>query len=403
MADDTEEPPGKLDAMAERVIEGMRALGLPGNIAYDKDSERLLNESMEPFYLREIHAQLKNVPEDEREAWLKRTLEIFLDPPTAPQTWAEARDGILPRIRPRNAHACWSLQHQVEGRTIPPIPYAALTDHLLVELAWPVTEATVTINRDDLERWGVSANDALPHAVDNLRRMSTAKKSWQGSPEFPGVLRSPWNDRFDAARIVFAGEIVAGLEGPPVAVAMSDSCLYVADGDDEEALFNLGRAARKDLQQTGLCLWLRPLRLDPESGQWRHWLPKPGTASHGALKLMWASEDKAEYDAHGALLDRLFERERSPLRVGKIDVVQDPTGAGMTLTYWDDGPPQALPFADLIAFRRDGETLGVVPIAGVLKAMPDLIEERASYPIRYITRMFPEDWRLAQFKRSDPL
>jgi hypothetical protein len=384
----------EIDAYAERVIGVMRELGLPGNIAYDRESGRLLNESMEPFYLMDGFAQIQLVPEDERDAWLRRFVGVFLERPRAPKTWEEAKEGILPRIRPRMAHVLWGLRHQVEGLTVPQIPYGDVTEHLVVELAWPVPDAVVAINRQDLERWGTAPEDALEQAGKNLLAKTSEPRQWLASKELPGVLRSPWRDRFDATRVLFASAMGLPLKGPPVCVATAEGCLLLADGDDEDALFHLGLAARRELERTKIFLWLRPLRLGSEEEHFAHWLPESGRASRGTLSLLWAINDKADYDQHGKLLDRFFEREKAEVRAGQVEVIQGPTGAGATVAVWTDTGPLALPRADFVAFRREQENLALVPFPQVEKDLADLIQMRPGYPPRYLTTGFPQDWQL---------
>lgn len=391
MADEREQ--ADLSAFAEHVTEALRSAGVAGNIAYDRTSERLLNETLpDAFYLGEAWNTWRRVSEDERGDWLRRYVEVFLRGRQMPGTWEEAKPGVMVRIRPRVVHACWPLRHELEGLRIPNLPAAELTEHLVVELAWPQKDAISTVLTEDLQRWGVTAEEALEAAAVNLRARSLPLKPWLGSKEFPGVWRSPWKDRFDASRIVFVDGFGLALEGPPVVVAPFDDCLMLADGDDEEALFNLGRAARREAEHRGTFLWLRPLRLD--EGRWVHWLPPRESGGFAPLKLLYALNEKDDYDRQGELLQRLIDREDGQTRVSPVHMLQDGEGNTFTATEWEAGRPAALAQTDTVLFRKDQQAVALVPFDRVLEVLGALLDERPDYPKRYLAVSYPDDWQI---------
>lgn len=389
-----------LAVFAERVTEALRAAGIAGNIAYDRPSERLINETMpDAFYLGEAWNTWRRLTEDDREDWLRRYVQVFLRGRQMPETWEEARQGVLVRIRPRVVHACWPLRHELEGLKVPNLPAAELTEHLVVELAWPQPDAISTVLTEDIERWSVTPEQALEAAAENLRARSLPLEPWLGSKEFPGVWRSPWKDRFDAARILFVDGFGLALDGPPVVVAPFDDCLMLADGDDEEALFNLGRAARREAERRGTFLWLRPLRLVDE--RWVHWLPPQENGGFAPLKLLHALNEKDDYDRQGELLQRLIDREDGQTRVSPVHMLQDRAGNTFTATEWDEGRPAALAKTDAVLFRKDEEAVALVPFDRVLTTLGGLLDERPEYPTRYLAPTWPDEWQLQSLGLPD--
>ena len=213
MHDDPEQP--DLSIFADEVTTSLRAGGVVGNIAYDRASERLINETLpEAFYLLEPWRVWQRLEEAERAAWLGRYVEVFLRGRQVPRTWEEAREGILPRVRPRVVHVCWPLRHELDGLRVPRLPFGELTEHLVVELAWPQEDAVATVLMEDLERWGVTPDAALEAAASVLRTRSEKPAAWLGSKELAGVWRSPWQDRFDASRVLFGGGLRPRPRGP---------------------------------------------------------------------------------------------------------------------------------------------------------------------------------------------
>ena len=388
-----------LTAFAGHVTESLRAAGVAGNIAYDRSSERLINETLpEAFYLLEPWRVWHRLGEPERTTWLERYVEVFLLGRQLPDSWDEAREGVIPRVRPRVVHVCWPLRQELDGLRIPRLPVGELTEHLVVELAWPQEDAVSTVLMEDLERWGVSPDDALGAAAENLRARSAEPSGWLGSSELPGVWRSPWKDRFDASRILFTGGYGLALQGAPVAVAPDDGCLLVAGEEDEEGLFNLGRAARREIDRRGSFLWLRPMRLEQET--WQHWLPPPEHGAFASLKLLHAVNERDDYERHGELLQRWIDREGGETRVSPVHTLQDPLGNTFTAAEWLAGRPVALAQTDAVLFKQGDEELALVSFERVLEVLGDLLQERPEYPRRYVAPDFPEAWQLEQLRES---
>ncbi len=325
-------------------------------------------------------------------------MEVFLRGRQLPETWDEAREGIVPRIRPRIVHVCWPLRQELDGQRVPRLPVGELTEHLVIELAWPQEDAISAVLMEDLERWGVTPDDALDAAVTNLRARSEGPARWLGSEEFHGVWRSPWKDRFDASRILFTGGYGLPIKGPPVAVAPNDGCLLVAGADDETGLFNLGRAARREIDRSGSFLWLRPLRLEEQT--WRHWLPAPDHGAFSPLKLLHAVNEQDDYERHGELLQRWIDRENGEIRVARVHALQDALGNTFTAAGWIAGSPVALAKTDAVLFEQDEEERVLVDFERVLEVLGDHLQERPEYPTRYVAPTFPEAWQMERLRAA---
>src|SRR5205823_6103112 len=128
---------------------------------------------------------------------LERVVRFYVRPPAIPLSWAEARTRVLPTIIQMAQQVIRAFE--VERGTEKQIHrYAAITDHITVEVGCPVEEGTVSASDELLSKWGIDFEEALNQATTNLSRKGTPQ--WKVSPDYPGVWRSPWNDGFDASR-----------------------------------------------------------------------------------------------------------------------------------------------------------------------------------------------------------
>jgi hypothetical protein len=388
--------PGDLADLAEAMRGVMVAEGVKGNIAYDRENQRLLNESVPPIALGGLVIPwMATADEAERADVVRRYVRAHLRGRQPIPTWAEARGRVLPKVRPELEHVSWALRQGLEGMPVPPMPTGAVTEHLRMRFVWEIENGTASVLAEDVERWGVSLDELQDAAHENLARRTPGPIPWLGAPESPGVFRSSWRDGFDATRVLIVRELDLPFAARPLAVATGAKDVFVADSTDDEALFQLGLAAQRAARESPEFVWLWPLLLDGEHH--RHWLPPEGSGGHAPLSVCAANHAQIVYNMHGKLLERALRAEGSFVEVGSVGMVQTPLGAAATVAVWGEAPvPVAVAHADLVQFQRGTEILGLAPFERVRAVMGDLLEEMPGYPQRFRGHLFPEAWQLAQ-------
>jgi len=388
--------PEEIDAFAALLIEEMRAQGVVGNIAHDRDNQRLINESLDAISVVGPIQAYAAAPEDQRADLVRRYIAAHIRGRQTIETWEEARDRVFPKVVSELEHVCMALRQGLEGWTFPTMPTAPVTEHLRLQFVWEIEDGTATVHAADVERWGVSLDDLQTAAAANLQKRTPAPMQWLGSPESPGVLRSSWHDGFDATRVVFSGDYGVPAKGPLVAVATSSSDLFLADSTDESALFQLGLAVQRAVKESPNMVWLWPLLLDGEER--KHWLPPESSAAYAPLSVCAALHAQLVYNTHGGLLQRVLDANDSAVKVGGVNMVLSPEGAAATVAIWKDGAPAALARGDLVHFERDGERLGLAPWATVTSSLGSRLEPIPGYPERFRALEFPNEWEIAQMK-----
>ena len=385
--------PEDLEALAQWMTDAMRAQGVTGEIDYDHENQRLLGEGTDPVPVAALALQLSRAPETERADMLRRYVAAFLRGRPTIETWDEARQVVLPKIRPEVESASWALRSRLEGFEYPVMPMGRVTEHLRVQFVWEIEDGVATVHAGDVERWGVTLDELQDAAAENLVSRTPDLSSWLGAPSSPGVYRSPWRDGFDATRVMLAGDFGVPCKDALVAIATGDSELYLADAGDEDAMFQLGLVAQRRFHVAPGMVWLWPLRLEGEERT--HWLPEAASGAFAPLSVCAALHAQVVYNQHGQYLQRVLETEGSPTRVGPVGMIQSPLGAAATVAVWQAGAPAALARADFIQFRRGDLQLGFAPWPEVMELVGAGIEESPGYPLRYRAPDFPEDWQLA--------
>src|SRR5262249_25622279 len=141
-------------------------------------------------------------------------------------------------------------------------------------------ESMMQIQQDTLDKWGISLDEALTVACDNLRGLSGRAFD---SPS-PGVWLSPWKDNYDAARLALPG-LLRGCQvrGDLAAAVPSRDVLVLTGSEDEAGLRFLADLVEEHMEQPRPLSGV-PVRLDGET--WLPYVPEQGSALHERFRLL---------------------------------------------------------------------------------------------------------------------
>ena len=394
---DPEDEAAERGRFARDVLRRIRAQGAEGPFELDEAAMRISRPGTAPVVLDELLELWRRAPPERREELLDRFVRITARPPEPPATYEEAKGSLLPLVKPRVLHEVMPLLREA-GEAGEPVFGGALTEHVTIEMVVAVEDGvTITLGPDLLGRWGVGPDQAMEEAGKNLGARGTA--AWKKSAQAPGVLRSPWADGFDASRVVFPDLFRSlGVTGDPVAVLVKAGMVLVAGADDEEGLFHLGRAARREMESSHAFLVARPLRLGGSG--WTHWVPGAGHPARPLLRLLEAIGEQTDDQVQARAVGRLQRARSSPgPRMAPLSILQSRLGADVvTSTVWDDGPPQWLPRADFVQFQRGEEALGAAPWDKVVTTLSSSMTHRPVYPARWQVDAFPSEWELSSLE-----
>ena len=125
----------------------------------DKDEPAIIG-------LSSVFAKSRDMSPDERHAELERYLRLCVSPPEMPTTWREAKRLVVPVVR---SHHYFGIAPDL--RPVLKVQrsfVSALDEVLTVQLPG----AMAFVDPQDLERWGVTADEAFASGRKNLEGMS---------------------------------------------------------------------------------------------------------------------------------------------------------------------------------------------------------------------------------------
>jgi hypothetical protein len=145
----------------------------------------------------------------------------------------DLRSRVLPRLTPRFEDGRGEdVTNRLAAR---PIAGGALG----LELAIDAPGMLRVLTASDLAEHGMSESEAHVRAIANLRARSTSR--WQEL--VPGLLRSPWGDYFDGARLALTSLIRnLPIKGTPIAVVPNRCTLLVTGSEELAGLTALAKA-----------------------------------------------------------------------------------------------------------------------------------------------------------------
>ena len=144
-------------------------------------------------FFDEYHA----LPPEQRDEVFARIARVRAMP-ELPKTLAEARANLLPVVRSRTFfEQVPLLMKSAPGQTAA-VAWKPLGGFLGVGLAFDEPDTLRYLGPGELARWGLSFEQALAMAVENLRPRSTEPLEQLA----PGTCKAPWTDNYAASRVL---------------------------------------------------------------------------------------------------------------------------------------------------------------------------------------------------------
>lgn len=329
------------DVFALQVQAVLRAVGLPAE--YHPESFTLRVDVLDAGWNANLanqffeYAQAAPAERERIVLFAAQGIRDACEPAPLPLDPVEARASLRPRIR----HRAQSYLASLQSGSADPLFVPVSTD-LGVEVVYDTPSNIVSLPAETLARWGLTAEEGLSVAVDNLRRSSAQPFRQAGD----GVWVASVGDCYDSARLLLTDEIGRlRVDGAPVALPANRDTLLVTGTANLGGLYRMLEAALDTLDRPRMDT-LQPVVLT--HGAWRDWLPVP---SHPMWSAFYELAVITRGECYAAVQRSLAERYRELGRevfVASYGVLVSPThDQPQSHAVW---PPVAgwLPEADLV-------------------------------------------------------
>lgn len=303
-------------------------------------------------------------------------LNAMAGPFAVPDSWEEARELLLPVVRPATSPAAaW----QAGAPTLVRQPLAPFLYALLV-IDQPHGRVYVTPRH--LDRWKIHAATAFTTAwarldpVDGLQRRTDG--IWEVASE----------DSYESSRLLLPGWMAAfssRVAGTPVAIVPHARCLLLGGTADEAQLDTLLTTAAREWRDGGDPI-SPVLYVAGVHGRLEPFIPPPGQdwLAASALAAQHALAQR-EYSRLDDLVDPYLARFEVGLRATEGDQIR-PT---YTFARWVRGTAPRLPDVDYAVLTDANETL-VVPLATLIQHCK-LHRDPETDGLCWVTHEWPDD------------
>lgn len=386
-------------AFAMMMIHTLRQSGLEKKIEYDPaEFSLLIGEGSDGLLsLANVYNEYRRAEENDREEIMKRFTDAVLrgDRPL-PKNLADARAHIFPQLRNMAYHSFMELQGRLKGVDYSPPPHKTLTAHFAIDLVYDWPESIRDIHGKDLEEWGITFENALDTAAKNLTAIS--RDEFFQPPGFSGVYISPWQDSYDAARLILPGVIDRlKVTGDPVAVMPNRDTLIVTGSEDIKGLKKMAELASAELEKP------RPISgtaLRRTTKGWEPFLPDTGSPLFNEFMAMQTAVLASDYQYQKELLDQLYREVGADIFVAKYQVMRhEDSGNMISVCVWTRDLVSLLPETTHITFFDDTlpeneRVIGPVKWEDALRAVGDMMIKQDLSPPRYKVLQFPSPGQL---------
>jgi uncharacterized protein YtpQ (UPF0354 family) len=382
------------DDFARMVTDALRRAGNTDPVDYDPQGFKLVMAGGTQFYLANAYGDYLKAPRQQRADVLARYAASWTTATDGQVPLEEALPNLVPIVRARNFYDITKLRSRVEGHKEPDVPLLPLADHLAVSLAVDSPANIRYVGQDDLSAWGISFEDALESARDNLWNASGGKFANPAA----GVYLASWNDSYDSSRL-FLYDLLWHLDvdGDHVAAVPNRETLIVTGSEDYGGLAMMAKLCAKAQDEPRPTSCIPVILKDKE---WVTYQPEPGHPEYESFKKLRIIEDARDYAEQGELLERWHNATGEEVFVASYGTAKrEDADAYTSYSVWTEGVTTLLPKTDEVAFVQGKRVLGRAPWNEVRQIAGDLMQQLDMYPRRFKVEKFPSAEQLARLLR----
>lgn len=379
------------ERFAEKMIEVLRQVGIEGPIEFDAE-EFMLTFDDHRMYLGNVWDEYQAAPKNMKQQVLEHFAWGLVAESEMPETFDEARDMLMPVVKGRAAHETMRLRGMIEGELGMAFPAEVFAEHFIATVAVDLPNRIMYMSQEQLDEWGVTLDEAMEVALENLGGRGIELAGAQGS-----TYMSTSQDSYDATRVLLTDRFRRlQVRGRHVVALPNRDTLVITGSNDPQGLEMMAgiieEAAQQPRFESGIALVL-------EDEGWTPFMPPEGSPAYAALRKQFLGSLWRDCDEQKELLDRLHEQEGTDIFVAEYSVYEhQQTGSLSTMAVWTEGADTLLPQVERVGFvtgaPEDPQVLGMAEWDRVAEIAGELMEPTDYYPPRWRLRQFPSQEQL---------
>jgi hypothetical protein len=318
--------------------EPMRKAGVTGELVYDAEGFWLRQPDRAQFNLANVYADYCRSSKEDRERLLKAYLSAWASTGMpVPDDFEDVTPDIVPILRSRSYFEV-DLKHASPDGDPTRFPYQIIADHLCLSVAYDLPQSTMTVNQEQLDKWGVSLYEALETAKANLRERT------ESYAQIGSLYSMVHGDSYDATRL-----IQMTVKGDHIAMVPNRDTLLIAGSEDEESLASMLKPAEEGLAHERFISGMALRLMD---GEWEPWLPPRDHPLHHQFAELNLQVTLRDYANQKELLEAELLREGRPIRRVIVRRAKRIDGRGDQLRRLEQGRAHAAPSVRCHCLRR---------------------------------------------------
>ncbi|WP_249582367.1 DUF1444 family protein [Pseudomonas viridiflava] len=378
------------EKFAQKFIEAARKAGYSKAMDFQASEFRVLHNNGSYFNLHNAFRDYQNGDKTQKAAILSGYVSTLL---VSVQGTATVFESVKVHLRPVIRNLAMLEEVRLEqarnvGCKPHDVVYQPLGRDCVIMLAVDSPEATATLTKGPEAQWGITMDEAVVIAIENLR-----DATHEAFGEIiPGLHVAEWADGYDSSRVLLPDVLQrAPVKGRPVFMIPNRDVLMVTGDKDEQGIRQMVELSFKALENG------RAVSTDIYTYDGRDIVPfhPDDEGVNNRLATLEHMLLQGSYSNQKELLDKLNLETGVDVFVASYHLYElaDQNGNTVSMGVWTKDVPTLLPKTDRVAFVDPvpgGEpTVKTVLWGEVESELGDLLTTEAGYPPRYRTLGFP--------------
>lgn len=334
-----------------------------------------------------IHKEVLNTPRSQRQAALLRYFEsVWQQGDQLPNSYEEALPRLLPVVRTISENALNAMRIDsiiADKPALSKVVHSQLTENLIVLLVIDLPNSMSQVTDTQLKSWGVTFDQALTGALNNLRKMTDESK-WVQTGD--AVWVGQWNDSYESSRLLLPDLIYRLGISEPVAMVPFRNTLFVTAAGNTQGIEQIAQFVVENYEGPRKHLSFEVLGLKDKD--WH----TAATQPHSLAKTRLLDRNGA-YGTQKALLEQRYANQNEDVFVATFSAMEKDDGSFLSYAVWSKNIDTLLPKAELVFFidQEDETKRYQLPWETVFENFAAMMEPTSDNPPRWRVRSYPQD------------